>query len=201
MPRKKIIKDMKTGYQFHQSFRNRGIRMIDDMSKRHCMVMQTRMDFRYPEGRECDGSNKDFSQMLHRLTMELRRYGYDPQYIGRREQNDQTHQHYHLNLLTNAKDHECRDTLIQKAERHWGSALGLTQQEVHERQLVYPCNTDRDGNPRPNGYILARGAENYEATRQDMIRQMSYVTKADSRDTTPSITRKFFTSNRRKKME
>ena len=202
MPRKKIIEDKDTGYQFHQSFRNRGIDMIDDMSKRHSRVMQTRMDFRYPENRKIDGSNKDFSDMLHGLMKELKKEKYDPRYIGRREQKKQPHQHYHLNLFTNAEDHECRAALIEKAERHWGNALGLTQQEVHERQLVYPCNTDRNGAPRPNGYILARGAENYEVTRQDMIRQMGYLTKADTRDTTPTTTRKFFTSEtRKKKME
>lgn len=198
MPRKKIVEDEKTGYKFHRAFRNRGVKMIDEMVERHSRVMQTRMDFRYPEERCVDGSNREFSDMLHSLTKELKKENYDPRYIGRREQNDQPHQHYHLNLLTNAEDHECREALIQRAERHWGNALGLTQQEVHEKMLVYPCNTDRNGTPRPNGYILARGAENYEATRQAMIRQMEYVTKSDTRDTTPSTTRKFFTSNRRK---
>ncbi len=199
MPRKKIIEDKETGYKFYQTFRNRGIDMIDNMSKRHSRVMQIRMDFRYPENREIDGSNRAFSDMLHGLTKELKKEKYDPLYIGRREQRGQPHQHYHLNLLTNAEDHECRETLIQKAERHWGNALGLTQKEVHERKLVYPCNTDINGTPRPNGYILARGAENYEATRENMIRQMEYVTKSDTMDTTPSTTRKFFSSNSRKK--
>lgn len=199
MSRSKIMEDKETGYRYNSTFLNRGIEMIDDMSQRHSRVMQTRMDFRYPEGREVDGTNKEFSDMLHGLMKELKKEEYDPRYMGRREQNDRPHQHYHLNLLTNAKKHECRDTLIKKAERHWGNALGMTPQEVHERMLVYPCNTDRNGAPRPNGYILARGAENYDATRQDMIRQMSYITKADTGDTTPSSTRKFFTSLTRKK--
>ena len=30
-------------------------------------------------------------------------------------------------------------------------------EEVHRRKLVYPCNHDPQGNPRPNSYLLERG--------------------------------------------
>ena len=198
MPRKKIIKQEDTGYSFYKRYLEKGIEILDSMSRNHKQVMQTRMDFRYPQDMEIDGSNRDFSKALQGLTKELRREGYDPQYIGRREQKNQPHQHYHLDLLTNAKKNECRQRIIEKAERHWGNALGMTKEEVREKQLVYPCNRDSNGNPRPNGYMLARGREDYVETRASMIRQMAYLTKYVPEDTTPSTTRKFFISQYKK---
>ena len=198
MPRKKIVEQGETGYRFYKRYLEKGIEILDSMSRRHRQVMQTRMDFRYPQEMESDGSNQDFSRALQSLTKELRRDGYDLEYIGRREQNDQPHQHYHLDLMTNAKNHESRQGIIEKAERHWGNALGMTREEIHEKQLVYPCDRDRDGTPRPNGYMLTRGREDYAETRASMIRQMAYLTKYVPEDTTPSTTRKFFISQYRK---
>ena len=198
MPRKKIMEQGETGYSFYKHYLEKGIEMLDSMSSRHNKVMQTRMDFRYPQKMQSDGSNKDFSKALQGLTKELNREGDDPQYLGRREQKGQANQHYHLNILTNAKKHESRRRIIEKAERHWGNALGLTPEEVREIGLVDYCNRDRDGNFRPNGYMLARGAEDYDTTRDSMIRQMSYITKYVAADTTPSSTRKFFVSQYRK---
>ena len=198
MPRKKMVEQPKTGYQFYETYLNKGIEMLDSMSRRYAKVMQTRMDFRYPQGMQSDGSNEDFSKALQGLTKELNREGYDPQYLGRREQNNQPNQHYHLGLITNAKEHESRRRLIEKAERHWGNALGLTQEEVHAKQLVYPCNKAPNGEPRANGYMLVRGTDNYDVVRDAMIRQMSYLTKYRAEDSTPSSTRKFFVSQFKK---
>jgi hypothetical protein len=67
-------------------------------------------------------------------------------------------------------------------------------EEVQAKMLVYPCNHDQDGNPRPNGYMLERNAADFYDTRESMIRQLSYLTKHDPDDITPSSTRKFFIS-------
>ena len=64
MPRKKIIKQEETGYSHYKTYLTKGIEMIDSMSQRHRKVMQTRMDFRYPQEMETDGSNKDFSKTI-----------------------------------------------------------------------------------------------------------------------------------------
>ena len=193
MPRKKIIKQEETGYSHYKTYLTKGIEMIDSMSQRHRKVMQTRMDFRYPQEMVTDGSNKDFSKALQGLSKELNKDGYDPQYLGRREQNDQPHQHYHLNLLTNAKKHENRYGIIKKAERHWGNALGLSLEDVRNMGLVDYCDKDH-----PNGYMLTRGSGDYIETRDHMIRQMSYLTKYVQKDTTPTATRKFFVSQFKK---
>ena len=198
MPKKNLVKQAETGYTCYNNYLTKGMEMLDSMTKRYHKVLQTRMDFRYPQDRQSDGSNKDFSKALQGLAKELNREGDDPQYLGRREQKDQANQHYHLNILTNAKKHESRRRIIEKAERHWGNSLGLTPEEVHNRGLVDYCDRDINGEPHPNGYTLIRGADDYEPTKHAMIRQMSYLTKYDPDDTTPSSTRKFFASQYRK---
>ena len=68
MPRKKIIEQKETGHRFYKTYLNKGIEMLDTMSRRHRRVMQTRMDFRYPESREVDGTNKEFSDKIGRAS-------------------------------------------------------------------------------------------------------------------------------------
>ena len=51
MPRKKIIKQEDTGYEYYRTYLNKGIELLDSMSRRHRRIMQTRMDFRYPQGK------------------------------------------------------------------------------------------------------------------------------------------------------
>ena len=130
MPRKKIIKQEETGYEYYRTYLNKGIELLDSMSRRHRRVMQTRMDFRYPQEMEIDGSNRDFSRALRDLTKELRREGYDPQYIGRREQKDQGFDDadadqdqyaaqagfWHLDLGYESKSHDEHEPEIDKRE-------------------------------------------------------------------------------------
>ena len=55
--------------------------------------------------------------------------------IGQREQNDQTHQHYHLNLFTNAEDHECRETLLNSMHMTKKSTVKAIEQELLEKPI------------------------------------------------------------------
>lgn len=207
MPRKTIIhtneidghKLTDKALLFNKDYLNKGIEMLDSMIERHSKVMQVRMDLRYPKDRQSDGSNKDFSRTIQALNQELAKEGCDHQYIARREQKNQPNPHCHVCLMVDGNKKRDREVLVEKAEKHWANALGLTQQEVHEKKLVYPCNHDPEGNPRPNGYMLDRNSEDYEETRDAMIRQMSYLTKFDPEDTTPSSTRKFFASQNKRR--
>ena len=97
-------------------------------------------------------------------------------------------------ILIDGNKRRCRRTLLEQMERHWANTLKIPVEEVHAKKLVYPCNPDQDGNPRPNGYMLERNAIDFNDTREAMIRQLSYLTKHDPEDTTPSSTRKFFIS-------
>ena len=200
MPGKTIIKTKEyQGYQlsqqehtFQQKYLDRGIQMIDSMSSRHSKVFQVRMDFRYPQEMESDGSNQDFQKTLQGLSRELTRQGCDPQYIARREQVSSHNPHLHLVLMVDGNKRRCADTLNRIAEKHWANTLGMPVEEVHRRKLVYPCNHDPQGNPRPNSYLLER--RNPGDTKEEMVQQLSYLAKVDERDVTPSRTRKFFCS-------
>lgn len=200
MPGKTIIKTKEyQGYQlsqqehtFQTKYLDRGIQMIDSMSSRHSKVFQVRMDFRYPQEMESDGSNQDFQKTLQGLSRELTRQGCDPQYIARREQVSSHNPHLHLVLMVDGNKRRCADTLNRIAEKHWANTLGMPVEEVHRRKLVYPCNHDPQGNPRPNSYLLER--RNPGDTKEEMVQQLSYLAKVDERDVTPSRTRKFFCS-------
>ena len=200
MPGKTIIKTKEyQGYQlsqqehtFQTKYLDRGIQMIDSMSSRHSKVFQVRMDFRYPQEMESDGSNQDFQKTLQGLSRELARQGCDPQYIARREQVSSHNPHLHLVLMVDGNKRRCADTLNRIAEKHWANTLGMPVEEVHRRKLVYPCNHDPQGNPRPNSYLLER--RNPGDTKEEMVQQLSYLAKVDERDVTPSRTRKIFCS-------
>lgn len=179
-------------HTFNTRYLNRGIKMIDSMSSRHSKVLQTRMDFRYPKEIQSDGSNQDFQKTLQSLSRELTRKKYDPQYIARREQISSHNSHLHLALMVDGNKCRCADTLNRIAEKHWANTLGMPEEEVHRRKLVYPCNHDPQGNPRPNSYLLER--RNPGETKAKMIQQLSYLAKVDERDVTPSRIRKFFCS-------
>lgn len=200
MPGKTIIKTKEyQGYQlsqqehtFQTKYLDRGIQMIDSMSSRHSKVFQVRMDFRYPQEMESDGSNQDFQKTLQGLSRELTRQGCDPQYIARREQVSSHNPHLHLVLMVDGNKRRCADTLNRTAEKHWANTLGISEEEVHQRKLVYPCNHDPQGNPRPNSYLLER--RDPGDTKEKMVQQLSYLAKVDEKDVTPSRTRKFFCS-------
>ena len=179
-------------HTFNTRYLDRGIKMIDSMSSRHSKVLQTRMDFRYPKEIQSDGSNQDFQKTLQSLSRELTRKKYDPQYIARREQISSHNSHLHLALMVDGNKCRCAGTLNRIAEKHWANTLGMPEEEVHRRKLVYPCNHDPQGNPRPNSYLLER--RNPGDTKAKMIQQLSYLAKVDERDVTPSRTRKFFCS-------
>ena len=203
MPRKKIVNINQINgnnltekdHAFHIQHLEKGIRLIDSMSRRHSKVLQERVDLRYPKTVKSDGSNTDFSCTLQNYTKDLTRNKVDVQYFARREQSIQSdNPHLHVAILVDGNKRRCRQTLLEQMEKHWANTLKMSVEEVHAKKLVYPCNHDQDGNPRPNGYMLERNAIDFNDTREAMIRQLSYLTKHDPEDTTPSSTRKFFIS-------
>ena len=94
MPRKKIVNISQINgnnlteknHDFHIQHLEKGIRLIDSMSRRHSKVLQERVDLRYPTTVKSDGSNTDFSCTLQNYTKDLTRKKVDVQYFARREQ-------------------------------------------------------------------------------------------------------------------
>ena len=81
MPRKKIVNIHQINgnnltekdHSFHIQHLEKGIRLIDSMSRRHSKVLQERVDLRYPKTVKSDGSNADFSTTLQNYTKDLTR--------------------------------------------------------------------------------------------------------------------------------
>ena len=133
------------------------------------------------------------------------RRGYDPQYIARREQKKSKNPHLHLGLALDGSKKRDRNSVIEDIENQWGNVLGMTTEEIRANKLIYPCNTDPQGNARPNGYLLERpqkgdidGLIKYQEDKDGAVRQLSYLCKREDDDMTPSRTRKIFSSQFKK---
>ena len=84
----------------------------------------------------------------------------------------------------------------------------MTPQAIKESKLIYPCNTDSQGNARSNGYLIERpqkgdldGLIKYQEDKDGAVRQLSYLCKKEEDDITPSRTRKIFSSQFKKDYE
>ena len=175
MPRKKIVNInqingnnlIEKDHAFYIQHLEKGIRMIDSMSRRHSKVLQERVDLRYPKTIKSDGSNADFSTTLQNYTKDLTRKKVDVQYFARREQRNQSdNPHLHVAILVDCNKRRCRQSLLEQMEKHWADTLKMPVEEIHAKKLVYPCNHNQDGNPRPNGYMLERKAIEFNDTRR-----------------------------------
>ena len=82
----------------------------------------------------------------------------------------------------------------ETVEKHWARQLDIPLEEVQQKALVYPCNKAPDGSPRESGRMIKRGSWEQKTDEKESLKQLSYLAKVDSRDVTPSSTKKFFTS-------
>ena len=200
MPRKKTFTDN----QYHgtklcdtpREFSYDYIRAIDGviatMTERHSKVLIARLDLRFPKDHNADKSNRDFSKTMQAVCQEFSRKGYDPQYVAKREQMTSENQHYHVGILLDGNKKRSINAVRETVEKHWARQLDIPLEEVQQKALVYPCNKAPDGSFRSNGRMIKRGS--WEQKTKESLKQLSYLAKVDSRDVTPSSTKKFFTS-------
>lgn len=202
MPKKDIMKASEyRGYElaqedqfYSQKYLDKTISMVESMTEKHSKVLQVRLDLKYPKEITSDGTNNDFQRTMESMMKEFSRKGYDPQFIARREQRESKNPHYHLVIQVDGNKKRDRTSIIESAEHHWSQTLGLTQQEVHEKKLVFSCNYNPHNEPLPNGYMLNRNAVDFQNRKNEAVRQLSYLAKKEPEDMTPSHTRKFFSS-------
>ena len=194
--------------KYSRRYLDRAIDLVETMTERHSKVLTVRVDVRYPQNINSDGTNKDFQHLTENMMKEYERKGYDPQYIARREQKKSKNPHLHLGLALDGSKKRDRNSVIEDIENQWGNVLGMTPEEIHASKLIYPCNTDSQGNARPNGFLIERpkrgdidGLIKYQEDKDAAVRQLSYLCKREDEDMTPSRTRKIFTSQYRKDYE
>ena len=164
------------------------------MTERHSKVLIARLDLRFPKDHNADKSNRDFSKTMQAVCQEFSRKGYDPQYVAKREQMTSENQHYHVGILLDGNKKRSINAVRETVEKHWARQLDIPLEEVQQKALVYPCNKAPDGSPRESGRMIKRGSWEQKTDEKESLKQLSYLAKVDSRDVTPSSTKKFFTS-------
>ena len=191
--------------KYSLKYLDKAIDLIETMTERHSKVLTVRVDVRYPSSINSDGTNRDFQHLMENLMKDYERKGYDPQYIARREQKKSRNPHLHLGLAMDGSKKSARNNVINDIENQWGNVLGMTAEEIRESKLIYPCNTDSQGNARPNGFLIERppkgdleGLMKYQNDKDGAVRQLSYLCKRETEDMTPSRTRKIFSSQFKK---
>ena len=191
--------------KYSRRYLDKAIDLIETMTERHSKVLTVRVDVRYPRSMNSDGTNRDFQHLTENIMKDYERRGYDPQYIARREQKKSKNPHLHLGLALDGRKKRDRNSVIEDIENQWGNVLGMTAEEIHANKLIYPCNTDPQGNSRSNGYLIERpqkgdldGMIKYQEDKDGAVRQLSYLCKREPEDMTPSRTRKIFSSQFKK---
>ena len=202
MPKKKTFIDNQyhgtklsdTPHEFSCTYMQSIENLLWTMTERHSKVLIARLDLRFPKDHNADKSNRDFSKTMQAVCQEFSRKGYDPQYVARREQVTSENQHYHVGILLDGNKKRSIKAVRETVEKHWARQLDIPLEEVQQKALVYPCNKAPDGSPRESGRMIKRGSWEQKTDEKESLKQLSYLAKVDSRDVTPSSTKKFFTS-------
>ena len=202
MPKKKTFIDNQyhgtklsdTPHEFSCTYMQSIENLLWTMTERHSKVLIARLDLRFPKDHNADKSNRDFSKTMQAVCQEFSRKGYDPQYVAKREQKTSENQHYHVGILLDGNKKRSINAVREAVEKHWARQLDIPLEEVQQKALVYPCNKAPDGSPRESGRMIKRGSWEQKTDEKESLKQLSYLAKVDSRDVTPSSTKKFFTS-------
>ena len=213
MPRKKTFTDNYFhGYQlseenhtFNKNAMEKIMKMTNSMIARHSKVLQVRFDLRYPQDhiplkQTSQGRKRsDFSRTMQAVAQELNRKHLDVQYVGKEERENSIHPHAHFGVQINGNKMQRRNSILPVVEKHWGHTLNIPAEEIHERQLVFPCNQDGEGNPRASGYRIDRNdTTHFQEQKEAAVRQLSYLAKERESDTLPKGTRRYYFSQYRK---
>ena len=202
MPKKKTFIDNQyhgtklsdTPHEFSCTYMQSIENLLWTMTERHSKVLIARLDLRFPKDHNADKSNRDFSKTMQAVCQDFSRKGYDPQYVAKREQMTSENQHYHVGILLDGNKKRSINAVRETVEKHWARQLDIPLEEVQQKALVYPCNKAPDGSPRESGRMIKRGSWEQKTDEKESLKQLSYLAKVDSRDVTPSSTKKFFSS-------
>jgi len=163
---------------------------LSSATRNYKKVMCTRMDLRFPRGYDVPSGNKHVSSFLAKYTRNLKRNGNAPQYVCVREQSREKHQHYHLLLLTNQKNHQFPHKMIERAEDLWASSLGVKS----GKGLVDHCTKSRTGQKQPNSYRLNQNEDDFEQQKAEAFKRGSYLAKTNTKGNQPKHAREVLCS-------
>lgn len=187
---KPILTDKDKGYGCRKDILKKIEERIDHATDSHRKTLITRMDFRYPQGYDVPSNNKQMSSFLSKFNRNLKRNDNDPQYVCVREQSREKHQHYHLLLLTNQKNHQFPHKMIEKAEDLWASSLGVDS----AKGLVDHCTKSRTGEKQRNSYRLNQNEDDFEQKKTEAFKRGSYLAKTNTKGNQPKHAREVMCS-------
>ena len=187
---KPILTDKTKGYGCREDILEMIDERINHATESYRKSLITRIDIRYPNGYDIPSDNRDISSFLAKYTRNLKCNGNAPQYVCVREQSREKHQHYHLLLITNQKNHQMPHKPIEKAEDLWASTLGIES----GKGLVDHCTKSRTGERQVNSYRLNQNEENFEQMKAKAFERASYLAKENTKGNQPKHAREVLCS-------
>lgn len=187
---KTIFTDKEKGWGCREDILEKIDQRIEHATEKRSKTLCTRMDFRFPRNSHPPKDNSRMTKFLSTYNKDLKRSGDDPQYVCVREQSREKHQHYHLMLLTNQRNHQSPHSFIEKAEKHWAAANGLD----NAKGLVDHCTKSRKGEKQPNSYRLNRNDDNFEGVKDKCFKRCSYLAKVNTKGKKPKFKREVLCS-------
>lgn len=154
---------------------------LNDMLENHSQVMAVRFDKRAPQGAE-DLANKQVGRIFENMGRALDRKEYagghnpDPRIMCAAE-NHGNGNHYHCVAMVNGNAIQNPYTIYNAAEKYLGKASRVSQEET--KGLVDYCN--QQGN---NGIMIERGKPDEEKKINQVMYQISYITKKRGKEDT-----------------
>lgn len=180
---KPILTDKVKGYGCREDILEKIEKRMDYAIESENKTLCVRMDFRFPQGYDVPTGNDQMSSFLAKYKRNLERKDNSPQYVCVREQSREKHQHYHLLLLLNQKNHQFPNKPIQKAEELWASTLGVED----GKGLVDHCRKSRTGQKQLNFYRLNPNDADFEQQKAKAFERASYLAKTNTKGNQPKF--------------
>ena len=184
------------GYSLCTDIHDKYLDHLEDMTKRHSKVLQTRFDLHLPQDHSPTLPRNHLSTFHSRLAQDINRknkmpkeghirsteklaktHDPDPRIILAPEQHDNSpHQHIHCVVQVNGNAYKNGHDIQERAKRQWANIL----KEDYKEGLVDLCN--RSG---PSSIFIDRNAPTFDEKLNEASYQASYLAKERGKDKRP----------------
>jgi len=142
--------------------------LLDQYHKEHSRIFPVRFDLHYPQEISGNRSNTDISNCMFKINQYFKRKGSDPVYAWVREESENSdNPHYHCILLLNGQKKRNINEVYDVAKRLWCSTI-----QSDSSGLLDKCN--KRG---LNGIMINRSDEEHQKQVDNVVRQLSYMSK------------------------
>lgn len=184
-------------YEYRKDIMERIQRCFLTAVNDHCKVLAVRLDVRYPQGFMHDGTNTQFSKLMHQISGHYDEKKTDCRYVWAREQNRSNTPHYHLLLLLDGSQIEKGWGVWSIATEFWRELLSANSDAyIH---LCLPFQ-NRDGimirrpSSRSEGEKLRLQTAEFERAYRAALDWAIYLAKTYTKGETPHGVREWGSS-------